>query len=346
MRGWLGFEFYRSSIMRRSAEAPARSYRGRPIVEDSSRTRVCSVLFVDVVGYSKQPVAEQLLLKQAVRDRLNFALDQIDPRERRIQDTGDGAVVVFTGDPEDALFAAMSTRDSADVLQLRLGINLGPVYLSEVSDSQTNMVGDGINAAQRVMSFAEPGQLLVSRSFRDVAFWLSSDYDRLFVPEPSRPDKHGRMHELYSVTTSVRAGRRVAEIAASIRAQRPATSAPKETVANVRAKVFDAGSHLVISGYGKAGVEQALNELAGRGARVISRMEAIGNKWVATCEHPDTGACKVEEFGFTRLVTGPTRELVAAKIGELISFGGVQVGEIELNDGLWTGMCDLSSASR
>ena len=179
-------------------------------MQDSSLTRVCSVLFVDVVGYSKQPVAEQLLLKQALRDLLNSALDQIDPRERRIQDTGDGAVVVFTGDPEDALFAAMSTRDSAGALRLRLGINLGPVYLSEVSDSQTDMVGDGINAAQRVMSFAEPGQLLVSRSFRDVAYWLSSEYDRLFVHEASRADKHGRMHELYSVTTSVRAGRRVA----------------------------------------------------------------------------------------------------------------------------------------
>ena len=110
--------------------------------------------------------------------------------------------------------------------------------------------------------------------------------------------------------------------------------------------VFDAGSHLVISGYGKTGVEHALNELAGRGARVISRVEAIGNKWVATCEHPDAAACKVEEFGFARLVTGPTRELVAAKIRELTSYGGIQVGEIEQNDGLWTGMCDLSSASR
>jgi len=343
MRSWLGPEFYRSSIMRRSS--PGKNLPA-VIVEDSSRTRVCSVLFVDVVGYSKQPVAEQLLLKQAVRDLLNFALDQIDPRERRIQDTGDGAVVVFTGDPEDALFAAMSTRDSAAKLRVRLGINLGPVYLSEMSDSQTNMVGDGINVAQRVMSFAEPGQLLVSRSFRDVAYWLSSEYDRLFVPEPSRQDKHGRMHELYSVTTSVRAGRRVAEIAASLRAQRPSAAEPKETVANASARVFDAGSHLVISGYGKAGVEQALNELASRGARVISRVEAIGNKWVATCEHPDAAACKVEEFGFTRLVTGPTRELVAAKLKELTSLGGVQVGEIELTDGLWTGMCDLSSASR
>ena len=343
MRSWLGSGFYRRSIIRRSSTKPA------PLtatVEDSSRTRVCSVLFVDVVGYSKQPVAEQLLLKQAARDLLNFALDQIDPRERRIQDTGDGAVVVFTGDPEDALFAAMSTRDSAGKLRLRLGINLGPLYLSEMSDSQTNMVGDGINVAQRIMSFAEPGQLLVSRSFRDVAYWLSSDYDRLFVPEPAREDKHGRMHEVYSVTTSVRAGRRVAEIAASLRAQRPSAAEPKEAVGNAPARVFDAGSHLVISGYGKTGVEHALNELAGRGARVISRVEAIGNKWVATCEHPDAAACKVEEFGFARLVTGPTRELVAAKIRELTSYGGIQVGEIEQNDGLWTGMCDLSSASR
>ena len=215
-----------------------------------------------------------------------------------------------------------------------------------MSDSQTDMVGDGINAAQRVMSFAEPGQLLVSRSFRDIAYLLSSEYDRLFVHEASRADKHGRMHELYSVTTSVRAGRRVAEIAAGLRAQRPSASTPGEAVSNAPAKVFDAGSHLVISGYGKAGVEQAMNELAGRGAAVISRVEAIGNKWVATCEPPDAAACKVEEFGFARLVTGPTRELVAAKLGELISFGGVQVGEIELNEGIWTGMCDLSSASR
>lgn len=343
MRSWLDSGFYRSSIIRRSSP---RQGLLTATVENSSHTRVCSVLFVDVVGYSKQPVAEQLLLKQAMRDLLNFALDQIEPQERRIQDTGDGAVVVFTGDPEDALFAAMSTRDSAGALRLRLGINLGPVYLSEVSESQTNMVGDGINVAQRVMSFAEPGQLLVSRSFRDVAYWLSSEYDRLFVPEQSRPDKHGRMHELYSVTTSVRAGRRVAEIAASLRAQRPSASTPKEAVANAPARMFDAGSHLVISGYGKAGVEQVLDELASRGARVISRVEAIGNKWVATCEHPDAAACKVEEFGFARLVTGPTRELVAAKIGELISYGGVQVGEIEQNDDLWTGMCDLSSASR
>ena len=39
-------------------------------------------------------------------------------------------------------------------------------------------------------------------------------------------------------------------------------------------------------------------------------------------------------------------EARAAKLAELISFGGVQVGEIELADGLWTGMCDLSGASR
>jgi len=33
------------------------------------------------------------------------------------------------GDPEDALFAAMSVRDMASTVPVRLGVNLGPVRL-------------------------------------------------------------------------------------------------------------------------------------------------------------------------------------------------------------------------
>jgi len=33
-------------------------------MESSSRTLVCSVLFLDIVEYSRKPVAEQLQLKQ------------------------------------------------------------------------------------------------------------------------------------------------------------------------------------------------------------------------------------------------------------------------------------------
>jgi class 3 adenylate cyclase len=189
-------------------------------MESSSRTLVCSVLFLDIVEYSKKPVAEQLQLKQAFNHALSASLEQVPARDRIILDTGDGAAVTFMGDPEDALFAAMSVRDLATTVPVRLGVNLGPVRLVKDLNAQINIIGDGINVAQRVMSFSRPGQLLVSRSFYEVVSCLSRDYLGLFRHEGSRTDKHVREHEVYSVVGGIPAARRLAETESQIRAQR------------------------------------------------------------------------------------------------------------------------------
>src|SRR5258708_10265746 len=82
-------------------------------MESSSRTLVCSVLFLDIVEYTKMAVADQLQLKQAFNQVLAKALDEVPARDRVILDTGDGAAGTFMGDPGDALFAALSARESA-----------------------------------------------------------------------------------------------------------------------------------------------------------------------------------------------------------------------------------------
>jgi class 3 adenylate cyclase len=197
-------------------------------MESSSRTLVCSVLFLDIAEYSKKAVADQLQLKQAFNLVLAKALEEVPARDRIILDTGDGAAVTFMGDPEDALFAAMSVRDMsatlspatgilghAEGLPVRLGVNLGPVRLVKDLNGQMNIIGDGINVAQRVMSFARPGQLLVSRSFYEVVSCLSRDYLALFRHEGSRTDKHVREHEVYSVGGAP-AARKVAESASQV----------------------------------------------------------------------------------------------------------------------------------
>ncbi len=115
------------------------------------------------------------------------------------------------GDPEDALFASMAVRDSAGALAARLGVNLGPVRLVKDLNGQLNIIGDGINVAQRVMSFARPGQLLVSRSFFEVVSCLSRDYASLFHHEGARTDKHVREHDVYSVVGGTPASRRLAD---------------------------------------------------------------------------------------------------------------------------------------
>jgi class 3 adenylate cyclase len=168
-------------------------------MENSGRTLVCSVLFLDIVEYTKKPVAEQMQLKQAFNKTLAAALEQVAVRDRIILDTGDGAAVTFMGDPEDALFAAMTVRDGAGGVPVRLGVNLGPVRLVKDLNGQMNIIGDGINVAQRVMSFSTPGQLMVSRSFYEVVSCLSRDYANLFRHEGARTDKHVREHDVYSV---------------------------------------------------------------------------------------------------------------------------------------------------
>jgi class 3 adenylate cyclase len=181
-------------------------------MESSSRTLVCSVLFLDIVEYTKRAVADQLQLKQAFNQILGKALEEVSVRDRIILDTGDGAAVTFMGDPEDALFAAMAVRETAaGSVPVRMGVNLGPVRLVKDLNGQMNIIGDGINVAQRVMSFSRPGQLLVSRSFYEVVSCLSRDYMNLFRHEGSRTDKHVREHEVYSVIGETPAARRVAE---------------------------------------------------------------------------------------------------------------------------------------
>src|SRR5947207_7232569 len=118
-------------------------------MESSSRTLVCSVLFLDIVEYSRKPVAEQLQLKQLFNAVLAKALDQVAAADRIILDTGDGAAVTFMGDPEDALFAAMSVRDMASSVAVGLVVHLGPVRLVKDLKRQASRIGATIYGAQR-----------------------------------------------------------------------------------------------------------------------------------------------------------------------------------------------------
>jgi class 3 adenylate cyclase len=180
------------------------------MADSPNRTLVCSIVFLDIVEYSRKAVSDQLRLKQAFNAIVGRALEQVAVRDRIVLDTGDGAAITFLGDPEDALFAAMAMRDDftrSDALAVRMGVNLGPVRLIKDINNQLNIIGDGINVAQRVMSFAGTGELLVSRSFHEVVSCLSSDYGAMFVHLGARTDKHVREHDVYSVGNAKRPGR-------------------------------------------------------------------------------------------------------------------------------------------
>jgi adenylate/guanylate cyclase family protein/PEGA domain-containing protein len=175
-----------------------------------NRTFICSVAFLDIIEYSKKGVTSQIALKEQLNRVLGEALKGVAATDRIILDTGDGAAISFVGDPEQALFVSLMLRNAVehrkpgvtDELNVRIGINLGPVKLIKDLNGQANIVGDGINVAQRIMSFAEPNQILVSRSYYEVVSCLSDAYGKMFHYEGSRTDKHVREHEVYAVGDS------------------------------------------------------------------------------------------------------------------------------------------------
>jgi hypothetical protein len=172
-----------------------------------NKTIVCSVFFLDIVEYSKKSVSGQISLKERFNAFLSIAIRDVPVADRIILDTGDGAAISFLGDIEDALQAALSVRSSLlgegvrmdPPLLVRMGINLGPVRLVKDINGQPNIVGDGINVSQRVMGFADPGQILVSRSYYDAVSRLSQEYAGMFHYQGSRTDKHVREHEVYAI---------------------------------------------------------------------------------------------------------------------------------------------------
>ncbi|MCX6563507.1 MAG: adenylate/guanylate cyclase domain-containing protein, partial [Candidatus Aminicenantes bacterium] len=172
-----------------------------------NRTFICSVVFLDICDYSIKSVDQQIRQKEHLNKFVVEAIKDVAVNDRIILDTGDGAAIGFLGDPEDALFVALNLKDAllddqktgTFPFSVRIGMNLGPVKLVKDINGRPNLIGDGINVAQRVMAFAQPGQVLVSRSYYEVVSCLSQEYAQLFHYLGMKADKHIREHEIYAV---------------------------------------------------------------------------------------------------------------------------------------------------
>ncbi|OFZ66440.1 MAG: hypothetical protein A2V79_09520, partial [Betaproteobacteria bacterium RBG_16_56_24] len=190
---------------------PDEAEKIKPGDVSSARSTIATVLFFDVVGYTKQSVNKQINVKKQFNQLLSDCLTAQSDGDRIILDTGDGAAIGFLQHPEDALKVAMQFRKTvmADEhkdfpnLKVRIGIHLGPVNIIQDVNGQNNMVGDGINDAQRVMSFADTDQIYISRSYYDFVSRLSDEYADLFQYRGSQQDKHGREHLVYELVDAL-----------------------------------------------------------------------------------------------------------------------------------------------
>lgn len=176
---------------------------------EEPRNLLCTILFMDLVGYSSRSLDDQARIKQQLNALVARVLQDIPPDTRLALDTGDGAALCFMGDPQEALQAAMLLRDLLAQrygarMPARIGLHMGPVRVIQDINDRLNVVGDGINVAQRIMDFAAPGQIVVSRACFDIMSRIAQDSADLFRYAGVHEDKHGRIHELHIVRDSAR----------------------------------------------------------------------------------------------------------------------------------------------
>jgi len=134
---------------------------------------IAHLLLIDVVGYSKLLVNEQIELlqelNQIVRNTECFRAAEASGKLIRVP-TGDGMALAFFHSPEEPARCALEISRALrghPVIRLRMGVHSGPVNRVRDVNDKTNIAGSGINVAQRVMDCGDAGHILLSRHVAD-----------------------------------------------------------------------------------------------------------------------------------------------------------------------------------
>ena len=134
---------------------------------------IAHLLLIDVVGYSKLLVNEQIELlqelNQLVRCTECFRAAETSGKLIRLP-TGDGMALLFFHSPEEPARCALEISKSLQShphIQLRMAVHSGPVNRIVDVNDMVNVAGAGINVAQRVMDCADAGHILVSKHLAD-----------------------------------------------------------------------------------------------------------------------------------------------------------------------------------
>jgi len=129
---------------------------------------IAHLLLIDVVGYSKLLVNEQIELLQRLKEivRSTECFRAAETRGELIRvPTGDGMALVFFHSPEEpaqcALEISKELQDHPSI-RLRMGVHSGPVNRIIDVNEKTNIAGSGINVAQRVLDCGDAGHILLS----------------------------------------------------------------------------------------------------------------------------------------------------------------------------------------
>ncbi len=165
--------------------------------------RIAHVLFLDIVGYSRQTTTAQSRLIEKLNAVLNTVPTLVAAKSAEavhIMPLGDGMPLAFWEDVLAPVRAAVEIAHAANrnALPLRIGLHSGLVLPQIDAAGRDNFIGEGINTAQRVMDFGDAGHILLSAQY---AAWLQhfDEWADLIHPLGEGTAKHDQIISLYSL---------------------------------------------------------------------------------------------------------------------------------------------------
>src|SRR5437867_1750608 len=157
------------SALKSLETGPAQTEEDRFVEPKSDlEPEIAHLLSIDVAGYSKLSINEQIELLQdlnhIVRSTECFRAAETTGKVSRVP-TGDGMALLFFRSPEEPVRCALQISGALrnrPHIRLRMGVHSGPVNrITDVND-KTNFAGSGINVAQRVLDCGDAGHILLS----------------------------------------------------------------------------------------------------------------------------------------------------------------------------------------
>jgi class 3 adenylate cyclase/dihydrofolate reductase len=135
---------------------------------------LATVLFTDIVG-STARAAEigDRAWRQLVDRQYEISRAEVDRwMGQHVENKGDGIMATFDT-PSRALHCAFDIQRALTHLDLRIRVGL---HCGEIELRETGYGGIGVHIAARVMGQAEPGQVLVTRTVRDLTSGTSASF--------------------------------------------------------------------------------------------------------------------------------------------------------------------------
>jgi hypothetical protein len=177
----------------------------------SSGILYANFFFIDIVGLSDPSlsVKNQIEKIQILNNLINSCNSYKKDREKKILPTGDGMAIGFLTDPKLPVDLSLdlhkklgihnSNSSDKSVIQVRIGIGAGHVFIvNDLNDNQ-NLWGPGIILARRVMDLGDQGHILIEGGIANNLFSMDNELKKDIHYLGSYCIKHNQKIDVFSL---------------------------------------------------------------------------------------------------------------------------------------------------